>query len=432
MTKFLRPIAAIITAATLAFTPIASHSPLEVTASAATSADTNYLAYPVPTRVIYYNPGNLMCGDDVAFVQSAINFILGTTNPVDRVCGEQTSRQIAAYQSYANLTVDSCAGPETIAAILRDLSIPVTISSGYNSDYVIDIKDNASANNTPAQIYPSNGTNAQIFTLNYEGNGFYSIVQKSTGKVLDVMGSVSYATYVNLYDRNNTDAQMWRFESTGVRDEYRIVSKLGLYLTVNAVDGTLDNTRLCTYPREERLNAAQTFTIKPASASSAEGGIKLHVDMNKLAEIGHQSVSGPCGTFCLSYANLIENGTVKSWQCFSTGYSNRLGRYSYCADWSKMGYRHHYTKSTDKVWKACYQNLKNGKPTLINVKSGRSSGDHYIVVAGAVNVSDPDKLSAKNFLILDPAPHSGYELENFSKVGYKLRADGDGDYDYIC
>lgn len=144
----------------------------------------------------------------------------------------------------------------------------VTLASGYNENYVIDIKGNENANNTPAQIYPENGTDAQIFDIVYRSDEYYSIVQSSTNKVLDVAGGVTYATFVNLYEYNGTDAQLWKFIPTGETGKYMIKSKLGLYLTVTAIGGSVDNTRLCTYERQERLNAAQTFTIKTANISS--------------------------------------------------------------------------------------------------------------------------------------------------------------------
>lgn len=430
-----KKIFAVILAATLTTTALASPStPLEITASAAsTSAENDFLQYPVPERVIYYNPGNVMRGEDVKFVQAAINHILGTDYNVDGVAGPQTDEEIRAYQRYAGLEEDSMAGPNTIASIKKELLENVSFASGYNEDYVIDIKNNSSCNNSPVWIYRENGSDAQIFDIVYMSDGYYSIVQSSTDKVLDVAGGVTYATYVNLYEYNGTDAQLWKFIPTSETGKYMIKSKLGLYLTVTAIGGSLDNTRLCTYERQERLNAAQTFTLKKngSSVSYSSSDIKLDIDIDKLKEIGMQSVSGPCGCYALAYSNLAENGTAKSWKNFSTGYSNQLGRYSYCADWSQLSYRHHYRQSQSTIWKYCYENLLEGKPTIINVKSGRSSGDHYVTIVGCQNVTDPTKLSGNNFLILDPAPHSKYGIENFGSVGYRLRADGDGDFDAI-
>lgn len=427
---------AAILAATTTFTASVCDTPFEATAYAASTAsaeNNSFLQYPVPDRVVYYRPGNLMVGDDIRFLQAAINHVLGTNYSVNGVADEWIDEEIRAYQDYANLENDGCAGPATIASLEKDLFENVTFVSGYGTNYVIDLKNNDAYNNAALQIYSENGSSAQSFSLNYEGGGYYSVaLARNPDMVLDVSGGVRYATTVNLYERNGTDAQLWKFEPVyGKHDTFEIVSKLGLNLSITALNGSLDDTRVCVYQRYDYLDAAQQFTIKFKGTSSSAENINLNYDSSKLKKIGHQSVSGPCGCYCLAYANLVENGTANKWQDFSIGYRPSLGRYSYAADWQKMGYKHHYTKSSDKIWKLCYSNLKNGKPTIVNVKGGRSSGDHYVIVIGIKNVTNLAKLSASNFLILDPAPHDGFNAENFTAVGYSLRADGDGDFDAI-
>ncbi len=432
-----RRILAAIIAATTTFTTFACDTPFDETAYAASTAsaeNNSFLQYPVPDRVVYYRPGNLMVGDDIRFVQAAINHVLGTNYSVNGVADEWIDEEIRAYQDYADLEKDGCAGPATIASLEKDLFENVTFVSGYDSNYVIDLKNNDPYNNAALQIYPGNSTSAQSFSLSYEGDGYYTIaLARYSNMVFDVSGGVNYATTVNLYERNGTDAQLWKFHPVdGKRNTFTVVSKLGLNLTVNAIGGTLENTRMCTFQQHDYLASAQQFTIRfKKEYSSATENKTLKYDSSKLKKIGHQTVSGPCGCYCLAYADLVENGTVNKWQNFSVGYRSSLGRYSYAANWQRMKYAHHYTKSSDKIWKMCYNNIKNGKPTIVNVTGGRSSCDHYVIVIGSKNISDPNKLSPTNFLILDPAPHDGFNVESFTNVGYKLRADSDGDFDAI-
>ena len=66
-----------------------------------------------------------------------------------------------------------------------------------------------------------------------------------------------------------------------------------------------------------------------------------------------------------------------------------------------------------------YSEIVSGNPVAVKVQGSRSS-HHYVAVVGVENVTAAGKLSASNFLIIDPcAPQ--FALENMGSVGYDLK-----------
>lgn len=84
-----------------------------------------------------------------------------------------------------------------------------SLESGLSYGMVADAKGGACTNGTNVQLYRSNGTSAQRWTLEAYGKAYY-IVNKASGKVLDVAGGKAVkGTNVQLYEKNGTNAQLW-------------------------------------------------------------------------------------------------------------------------------------------------------------------------------------------------------------------------------
>ena len=96
---------------------------------------------------------------------------------------------------------------------------------------VLDLSGGRSANGTNIQIWGRNGANAQIFTIEAVGDGWYHILT-CHGKALDVSGSsTENNANVQQWGRNGANAQLWRFHLAD-DGSYYIESKLGNYLDV--------------------------------------------------------------------------------------------------------------------------------------------------------------------------------------------------------
>lgn len=85
-----------------------------------------------------------------------------------------------------------------------------TIGSSITSNMVIDVSAGQLANGANVQLYSSNGTNAQKFTITKGGNGFYTIESAQSDKALDVSGaSIANGANIQQYESNATAAQQW-------------------------------------------------------------------------------------------------------------------------------------------------------------------------------------------------------------------------------
>lgn len=108
-----------------------------------------------------------------------------------------------------------------------------TISTKLNSNLMLDVMGNQTADGTNIQVYKNNGTVSQKFKIEKAGNGWYKISNTFPKKCLDVQGaSKTNNANIQLYKDNGTDAQMWRFYSAG-NGYYTIMNKLQCYLHVD-------------------------------------------------------------------------------------------------------------------------------------------------------------------------------------------------------
>lgn len=82
-------------------------------------------------------------------------------------------------------------------------AVPWPLLSG--SGLCLDVMDAYTANLTPVQVYPCNGTAAQNWSVIEAGS-----TVRDFGKCLDIQGGgTANATKVDLYDCNGTGAQVW-------------------------------------------------------------------------------------------------------------------------------------------------------------------------------------------------------------------------------
>ena len=101
------------------------------------------------------------------------------------------------------------------------------IQSTIVTPMVLDISGGSKSSGGNAQIYRSNGTSAQKFTISYIGSGYYTITNVNSGLKLDVSaGSTANGANVQQYGWNGTDAQKWIIDySNGVYTFKSVVSK---------------------------------------------------------------------------------------------------------------------------------------------------------------------------------------------------------------
>ena len=97
------------------------------------------------------------------------------------------------------------------------------IQSALSSNYVVDVKSAGTANYVNVQLYKKNNTDAQGWKVTHDSKGYVTFTNVNSGKVLDV-NAAKAANYQNVqqYASNGTYAQKWVVVKDG--SSYKIVS----------------------------------------------------------------------------------------------------------------------------------------------------------------------------------------------------------------
>lgn len=100
------------------------------------------------------------------------------------------------------------------------------IQSLVNPNYVLDIYGGYTMNGANVQLYRSNDTEAQLFKVTHDSQGYVTFTNVKSGKVLDVYGGTK---------KNNQN--IWQFSSNGSRAQKWIVKPDGNgYVIISALD----------------------------------------------------------------------------------------------------------------------------------------------------------------------------------------------------
>lgn len=166
----------------------------------------------------------------------------------------------------------------------------------------------------------------------------------------------------------------------------------------------------------------KSILATPAQPSNAKSKT-LSINWSLIKATGKQKAGTQyCLCYALAYSRDIIDNTAHNMTEYSEGYLKSAKRYSFTAVCTKADYNKKATASSADLYKIIYDNINNGKPVIINVKDGRSSGCHYVAVVGYVNITDPAKATLSNFLIIDSVGAS-YKTETLAEVGYTLRKE---------
>ena len=170
-----------------------------------------------------------------------------------------------------------------------------TIVSALSGKKVIDIAGGSTASGTKAQIYSSNGSNAQKFIITREGDGYYTIKNAASGLVL------SSASVVNL--RNGVTVAQRGYDGS-LQGKWMIKKANGGYVIASAWDsnivldipGAKDANSIGLQVYERNNSKAQTWSMKLLETAS-----QTQSRLDKLAELHRAEL--PDGLYRLYTAN---------------------------------------------------------------------------------------------------------------------------------
>ena len=206
------------------------------------------------------------------------------------------------------------------------------IVTALKENMVIDISNASKENQANADIWEFIGQSQQKFKIEYDGLGYYKIVNINSGKVLDAAwGGMTSGTNVWQYEDNGTDSQKWVIQKTS-DGYYNIISKLnGLYIDITNGDSS-NGTNVQLY--EGNGSDAQKFNFDNLT----------YIPSNQILDNGTYRIAST-----LSYNQILEsqddldNPNLKIWK--NEGRSNQRFSLEYVGD----GYYKIRVKASNKV-----------------------------------------------------------------------------------
>lgn len=143
-----------------------------------------------------------------------------------------------------------------------------TFGSSVNSNYVLDIPGGAASAGRKLQLYSGNKTNAQVWRVSHDQNGFV-VIASVKGCTLDVSGgNASNRNPVQLWSDNGTLAQRWIAikETDG---SYTFISALNQSFAIDVSGGVAANgSAVQLY--ETNGTAAQRWVLTPAKTEQQQ------------------------------------------------------------------------------------------------------------------------------------------------------------------
>lgn len=135
------------------------------------------------------------------------------------------------------------------------------IASDIDPEYVLNIAGSSSANKANLELYEANGSKTQSFTVSHDSNGFITITNGNSGKVLEVASDkAGKFTNVQQNDANGSSRQKWIAIKKN-DGSYELVSALSRFYCLDLyASKTIDGNNVDIYTRND--SEAQNWFFK--------------------------------------------------------------------------------------------------------------------------------------------------------------------------
>lgn len=115
-----------------------------------------------------------------------------------------------------------------------------TIATSKKPSQVLDVSAGSTANGANVQLYAANRTDAQVWNVTHDSDGYVTFTNAKSGKVLDVSGaSVKAGANVQQYASNRSYAQKWVAVKSG--SVFKLVSGLSPDIVLDVSAGSTAN-----------------------------------------------------------------------------------------------------------------------------------------------------------------------------------------------
>lgn len=260
--------------------------------------------------------------------------------------------------------------------------------------------------------YPSALEEGVAFSLAGMVTSRYSI-KTITVSVVDEKGEtkLSHTAKVNGYSYNikDSDAAITFGKLPAGKYEYRISVK----------DTTGKTKTWLKHPFAVEKKITELRPVGTPESATLSYNVKL------IEAVGHQSTGSAlekkaCASFALAYCNAILNGSSAN----PSGYW--LSSTDVSCVWGKGGYQCSASGygSELAVLQRAYKEILAGRPSILHVTG--NTEQHWLCIIGYKNVSSLQKLTASNFLAIDPwngnviTVSSKYKIKNTYRLATKI------------
>lgn len=212
-----------------------------------------------------------------------------------------------------------------------------SIQPAQKKSFLIEVKNGSASNGANVQIGVQNDSKYQKFKISLEKDGYYKIINESSGKALDIYNaSMLSGTNVQQYTWNASNAQLWKFLDAGDGQVY-IQSKLGTVLDLqgnNIVDkGNVQANDLKQSKTQKWVldyDRKSLYKIMGKSSVTVENMVKLYESSKRTYPYADNAMAPTIQDFCRIYLEEAETEGVKAEVAFTqamleTGYLNFKG-----------------------------------------------------------------------------------------------------------
>lgn len=338
-------------------------------------------------------------GDAVAQVEypQAATWDLGFQPGVGLVLSDATSGRLL----YANPMLALGTGSSLsnlgwkLTSTVLDFSGEYELAPVSNTSTRLDVTGASTSDGANVEVYASNGTKAQRWAISSDGDGWFAILSRNSGKALDIDGASTLdGANVWQYTGNNTNAQRWLFKI----GNYGIVIKSALGTVLGTTASTASGSNVSA--QDESDLACQCWLLKSFPVASyliaidpGHGGNDPGASGNGLQE----------STLTWKIASALRERLV----------ANGVGVY-----FTKTQY-----ESVSSIKERVLRAINSGAKALVSVhiNSGAATAQGALVLP-------PNNSSYNNYLHTQGRKLGSYILQNIAKLG--IKNDGYLERDY--
>lgn len=338
-------------------------------------------------------------GDAVAQVEypQAATWNMGFRPGVGLVLSDATSGRLL----YANPMLALGTGSSLsnlgwkLTSTVLDFSGEYELAPASNTSTRLDVTGASASDGANVEVYASNGTKAQCWAISSDGDGWFAILSRNSGKALDIDGASTLdGANVWQYTGNGTNAQRWLFKI----GNYGIVIKSALGTVLGTTASTASGSNVSA--QDESGLAYQCWLLKSFPVASyliavdpGHGGNDPGASGNGLQE----------STLTWKIASALRERLV----------ANGIGVY----------FTKTQNESVSSIKERVLRAISSGAKALVSVhiNSGASTAQGALVLT-------PNNSSYNNYLHTEGRKLGSYILQNIAKLG--IKNDGYLERDY--